>query len=177
MQKVKALSIMNSEYNKHGFYFLLASIFFSLIWVFYMMFFQSRPKLAEISPEEAGLSSEANSAETKQPWISTQALIATGKKVYKVQCALCHGAEGLGDGSPGLNPPPRNLVEGNWKQGGSQKSLFITLQKGVPGTSMLAFKHIPKVDRWALVHYIQSITKNKVNDDPKKLEEFARQAL
>ena len=106
-------------------------------------------------------------------WIATEDLIAHGNKVYQAQCALCHGAKGLGDGTPGLIPPPRNLVEGKWTLGGSSKELFSTLQKGIEGTSMVSFKHLPKRDRWALVHYIRSITKNKVPDDEKELEEFA----
>jgi len=32
------------------------------------------------------------------------------------------------------------------------------------------------VDRWSLVHFIRSITHNKIKDDPKKLEEFGKTA-
>ena len=41
---------------------------------------------------------------------------------------------------------------------------------------MAAFGHLPKVDRWAMVHWIRSITKNKKNLSDKEVEEFAKSA-
>ncbi len=111
-----------------------------------------------------------------RPWLSTDEGIAQGAKVYKIHCAVCHGAGGLGDGTPGLVPPPRNLVEGQWERGGSSKELFVTLRDGMEGSSMVSFKHLSAEDRWALVHYIRSITKNKPEDSLKELEEFAKSA-
>ena len=174
----------SSSYNKTGFYFFLFAIVFSSAWAGYFLAFKNKIELGEYavsSPEEAPPEQEEEevlgSEDSDQPWISSEKLIAYGNKVYQSQCAVCHGKKGLGDGTPGLIPPPRNLVEGQWKQGGSSKELFVTLQKGVEGTSMVSFKHLPKQDRWALVHYIRSITDNKVADDEKELEEFAQQAL
>ena len=166
-------------YNKLGFYFFLVTIGFSSLWAMYFLLVQNRIDLSEYSDQNLlqaqieGLSEE----EQARPWVSTANLISHGTKVYKTQCALCHGPKGLGDGTPGLIPPPRNLVEGKWRQGGSSKAMFITLQKGITGSSMVSFKHLPKIDRWALVHYVRSITNNKVSDDEKELEEFASQAL
>lgn len=38
--------------------------------------------------------------------------IAAGKKLYEMNCALCHGVTGLGDGEAGkdLKPPPANIA-------------------------------------------------------------------
>ena len=161
-------------YNVLGFYFFLATMAFSCLWAGYFLIFKNKIDLGEYaglnipSPVE-GLSEE----EKARPWLKTENLISQGHKVYKAQCALCHGDKGLGDGTPGLIPPPRNLVEGKWKQGGSSKALFLTLQKGVEGTSMVSFKHLPKTDLWAVTHYIRSITNNKVPDNEKELEDFA----
>ena len=165
-------------YNSLGFYFFLAAMAFSSLWASYFLIFKNKIDLGEyaesaLSPSMEGLSE----AEQARPWILTENLVSIGHKVYKAQCALCHGDKGLGDGTPGLIPPPRNLVEGKWKQGGSSKALFLTLQKGMEGTSMVSFKHLPKFDRWALVHYIRSITNNKAPDNEKELEEFGAQAL
>ena len=101
-----------------------------------------------------------------------------GQKTYTNNCSVCHGAKGAGDGPGGvaLNPPPRNLIEGKWKRGGDSIALYTTLQKGLEGTSMAAFGHLPTVDRWALVQYIRSITQDKTADDPAKLEAFAQTA-
>lgn len=175
-----------SAHNRMGFYFFLFSIGFSSLWAGWLLVFKNSIDLGEYKGQPIPLASaegenteelaNASPKETGPLWISTEELISQGSQVYKTQCAVCHGVEGLGDGTPGLIPPPRNLVEGKWKQGGSSKALFITLQKGVEGTSMVSFQHLSKSDRWALVHYIRSITNNKVPDDTKELEEFAAQA-
>ncbi len=166
-------------YNKWGFYFFLATLSFSCIWAGYFLFAKNTIDLGEYEglARQAQTSDSLSLEERAQPWRATKNLIAHGHKVYSAQCALCHGAKGLGDGTPGLIPPPRNLVEGQWKIGGDSKTLFITLQKGIEGTSMVSFKHLPKIDRWAVAHYVRSITKNKVPDNEKELEEFAGQAL
>ena len=175
------------HYNKYGLLLLLFVTLFSVVWIGYLFFAKGTIDLSEFEDSTKkegeqevateGKIKEPKKEESASPWIASEALIKQGTTVYQTQCAVCHGPKGLGDGTPGLDPPPRNLVEGKWKQGGSAKDLFITLQKGIEGTSMVAFKHLSKEDRWALVHYIQSITKNKVIDDAKTLEEFGKTAL
>lgn len=163
---------LDSSYNKKGLLFLIGTIGVGLLFIGYLSIFKMEIDLKEQVPDEP------EGVVIAEPWISTDLLLEKGKTLYKAQCALCHGVKGLGDGSPGLVPPPRNLVEGKWRTGsGSSEHLFIVLTDGISGSSMVPFKHIPKVDRWALVHYVRSITKNKVKDDPKKLEEFAKKAL
>ena len=166
-------------YNQFGFYFFVGTLVFSALWASYFLIFNNRIDLGEYSESspQSTVAELLSPEEKNRPWVSTDSLIAHGSKVYKAQCALCHGDKGLGDGTPGLVPPPRNLVEGKWKEGGSSKALFITLQKGIEGTSMVSFKHLPQVDRWAVVHYVRSITQNKVTDNEQELEEFAKQAL
>lgn len=166
------------HYNKTGFYAFLLTLVFSCFWVSYFLFVNNKIDLAEISEsvEESapeGLTSE----EQSRPWVSTANLVSHGAKIYQAQCALCHGAKGLGDGTPGLIPPPRDLVEGKWRLGGTPQALFSTLQKGIEGGSMVSFKHLPKLDRWALVHYVRSITQNKISYSEEELEEYAKTAL
>ena len=160
----------DSSYNKHGLLFLIGTTALSLLFIGYISFQQiDLGEQTQVAP-----STESDSSD----WILSDSLVQKGQVIYKAQCALCHGPKGLGDGNPGLVPPPRNLVEGKWKMGeGSAERLFQTLFEGIPNSSMVSFKHLPKADRWALVHYIRSITKNKVEDDPKKLEEFAKKVL
>lgn len=174
MKEIK-MSSENSKnsYNKMGFYFFLFTIGFSCLWASYFLIFNNRIDLGEYQKNQEA---EQQGQALGDLWVSSKELIAKGSKVYKAQCALCHGVSGLGDGTPGLVPPPRNLVEGKWVQGGSSKAMYITLQKGISGTSMASFQHLPKADRWAVIHYVRSITKNKVPDDEKELEEFAKKA-
>lgn len=178
MKKPGSPAPSKNSHNRLGFYFFLATLGFSCLWASWFLFVNNSIDLGEYEglPKTTAEPEGLNPEEKAMPWKSTENLIAHGHKVYKAQCALCHGAKGLGDGTPGLIPPPRNLVEGKWSRGGSSQALFITLQEGIEGSSMVSFKHLPKIDRWAVVHYVRSITNNKAPDDEKKLEEFAGQA-
>lgn len=92
-------------------------------------------------------------------------LVEKGKAVYAVNCAVCHGATGHGDGVAGaaLNPHPRDFTApaSKWTNGPSVKSLYVTLRYGVPGTGMAGYDTLPVADRWALVHFIRSIVTDK----------------
>jgi mono/diheme cytochrome c family protein len=94
---------------------------------------------------------------------STPQLVERGKKLFKMNCAVCHGEAGKGDGAgaAALKPPPRDLTKGEYKAGGSPKELFATLTKGLAGTAMAPFGHLPEGDRWALVHFVSSLNKSK----------------
>jgi mono/diheme cytochrome c family protein len=100
--------------------------------------------------------------------------LADGKKLYNNFCSQCHGANGAGDGKIGqinvvLMPPAYNsdqlkdLPEGK---------IFhsITYGKGMMGAHQY---QLTKLERWKLVHYVQSLQKQgqeatvveKVEDD------------
>jgi len=136
----------------------------------------------EVNPPEEAAAAPTSAAsgfvEVQEPYKSSSFQIDEGANVYKVTCAICHGVKGLGDGIAGksLKPKPRNLVEGKWINGGSRMALFKTVTNGIAGTSMAGFKQLPIEKRWAVIHYIRSITNNKVQDDDSKLEEFAKTA-
>ena len=173
-------------YNRGGFYAFLFSMVFSLLFFVYVGVIYPGINLREV-PEPAAQQATGDASapaavdvsNVTNPWVSSENMIAHGKAVYQNNCTICHGATGMGDGPAGksLVPPPRNLVEGKWKRGsGTEIDLFNTVKDGLPGTSMAPFGHLPLVDRWAVTHYVFSITKNKKNADPKKVEEFAKTA-
>ena len=41
---------------------------------------------------------------------------------------------------------------------------------------MVGFPHLTKEDRWAMVHFIRSLTKNKVKDNITQLKKFGATA-
>ncbi len=177
--------MQNDSYNRGGYIAFLFSMFFSLGFFLYVIGFHPGVDLKEVTPtapEQVVAGGEAAKAvdvtQIEKPWVESEDMIKHGAKVYASACAVCHGPTGAGDGPAGraLVPPPRNFIEGGWKQGGDSIGLFETIRKGIPGTSMAAFGHLPVVDRWAMVQFIRSITKDKVGDDPAKLEEFAKTA-
>ncbi|MBK9040711.1 MAG: c-type cytochrome [Bdellovibrionales bacterium] len=89
-------------------------------------------------------------------------------------CVSCHGKGGRGDGpgGAGIVPPPLDLVAGRWRKGGSSKELFVTISEGIDGTSMGSYGHLDKIDRWALVQFVRSITERKSVDSLSDLEDF-----
>ena len=184
------------NYNKTGLYVLLVGCGISFICFFYVVFFSPPIKLAELTEElgtnikseestppadEHSLKASSDSPaglKTENPWVLSPAGLAQGQKAYQMYCASCHGPKGEGDGpaAGALKPPPRNLIIGDWQKGGSSIELYKTLNKGIEGTSMVSFSYLSKEDRWALVHYIRSLTQNKVKDDLKEVEKFAKTA-
>ncbi|MCO5141729.1 MAG: cytochrome C oxidase subunit IV family protein [Oligoflexia bacterium] len=93
--------------------------------------------------------------------VASPDLVEKGKAVYDVNCAVCHGASGMGDGIGGaaLNPKPRNFhgALAEWKNGGSFKAIYVTLVYGIPGSGMASYKALSPMDRITLTHYVRSL--------------------
>lgn len=89
-------------------------------------------------------------------------LAEKGKDLFKLHCASCHGAKGYGDGekAKGLNPPPRNYHTEPFKYGNDIASLYNTLLKGSPGTSMASFAQLSHEELMALAHYVRTQISN-----------------
>lgn len=166
------------QHNKGGLWAFLASVTFCVVFFIYIAFVHQGVDLKEVSEAETGAGTGPNLASVAKPWEENADFIARGEKVYALNCASCHGDKGAGDGVAGaaLNPKPRNFIEGKWTKGGQSHQLFATITNGIENTSMAPFGHLSKVDRWALVQFIRSITKNKVADDVAAVEKFAASA-
>lgn len=103
-------------------------------------------------------------AEMKPP-PSSPKLLALGKQIYSRQCAACHGTQGQGDGEAAylLYPKPRNFVAANyrlvssWERVPTDQDLFNTITRGMPGSAMPSWGHLPEEQRWALVYYVKSL--------------------
>lgn len=81
---------------------------------------------------------------------TTAADAAAGFSVYRGRCAGCHGIDASGTGAgPALNT-------GVFRYGHSDEDLFLTITKGVPGSSMPAFSLSGRVT-WQLVSYLRSL--------------------
>ena len=110
------------------------------------------------------LAAISKSAEIKPP-PSSPKIIALGKQVYAQQCAACHGVGGRGDGEAAylLYPKPRDLVVARyrfvstWERVPTDQDLFDTITRGMPGSAMPSWGHLPTEQRWALVYYVKSL--------------------
>jgi len=85
-----------------------------------------------------------------------------GKQLYEINCALCHGAEGQGNGpfSAFLTPiKPANLLQGN-PLTNSDGSMFIVISDGVPGRMPALRENLPGArERWDIVNYVRQLQK------------------
>ncbi len=182
------MGLDRNDYNKGGFFVFVFCMVFSFGFFLYISYIekgvvgidQPKLKVAVTTATAGGTAAQAPQEDVSKnatPWVSTPGLVAYGKEKFSTNCAICHGNSGMGDGAAGatLNPKPRNLVEGKWKAGGTTLQLHNTVTHGLPGTAMAPFGHIPKLDRWAIVHFIRSITKNAPADDAKAIEKFAKE--
>ena len=92
--------------------------------------------------------------------------LALGKQLFAKQCSPCHGAEGRGDGEAAylLYPRPRNFRAGKfrmvstWDGVPTDDDLFQTITRGMPGSAMPSWAHLPEEHRWALVAYVKSLS-------------------
>ncbi len=103
--------------------------------------------------------------------------ITKGKELYvKLTCVSCHGENGAGDGpsaptlkdSFGIPIVPRDFSSGAFRGGATGPDLYTRIAVGLGGTPMVAYPDdvLSPDDRWALVHYIQSLRQKdvEVND-------------
>ena len=171
------MSADQNSYNKGGLITFVISMVSSFAVLIYVSFLSGGIDLKEMKPQTPGAAqtqAQAGGAEApidvagvRDPWMPNDQLLAKGKQLFAQNCAMCHGAEGKGDGVAGasLNPKPRDLVEGKWKKGGTRLGLFEVITNGLPPSSMQGYKHMTANERWSLVHFIRGLTKNKTKDD------------
>lgn len=97
-----------------------------------------------------------------------QPSIKRGQKVYSEKCAFCHGETGKGDGPAAQfsSPRPRNFTKSHQKlrttafgKIPTDEDMFNSITRGMTGTAMPAWKHLPEVDRWSLVLYLKTLGK------------------
>jgi mono/diheme cytochrome c family protein len=91
--------------------------------------------------------------------IPTPELIELGSNIYKNSCAACHGNEGtgVGPGSVGLNPAPRNFtVSEGWVNGKTISGIYTSLHDGIPNSAMIAYDFLTPKEKFGLAHYIRS---------------------
>lgn len=98
-----------------------------------------------------------------------------GKKVYRENCAACHGERGDGEGPEAhrLKTKPRDFTTGIYKfrstPSGSpplDQDIFRAITRGVRGTSMLAQLQLSESERWAVVEYLKTFSRRFTEERP-----------
>ena len=114
-------------------------------------------------------------AQLKNPLPRTEAVIKRGQYVFNIYCSVCHGKQGLGDGSivPKFPRPPSLQSDKvrQWPDG----SIFHVITMGQNLMPSYA-SQVREADRWALIHYIRVLqrSQNPSAEDLKILEQESK---
>ena len=80
-----------------------------------------------------------------------KSVVERGKALFtRNGCAVCHGADGRGDGqvASSLKPPPRDFRDLQaYKNGYSVEEIARTIELGIPGSTMPVYPHVSTADR------------------------------
>lgn len=88
--------------------------------------------------------------------------ISNGGELYALNCAMCHGVKGQGDGVIGaaLVNPPADLTSAR-VVGLSDGAIFVTISAGVPGRMPNLNENFNVRQRWDVVNYIRAVIQNQ----------------
>ena len=143
-------------------YYVITLIAASLIVVYvFMRNFRAGEEAASVAPPPPEGTTSAAVVD-EQALAKDNSLADKGKGLFQINCASCHGPEGLGNGprAAGLTPPPRNYHTEKFKFGNDLVSIHNTIMKGSPGTSMPSFALLPLEDTWAIAHFVYTLIPN-----------------
>jgi len=122
----------------------------------------SGPALAS---EQPVWEAPAAAAKTPNPLELNKNSIAAGKKVFDVQCFVCHGTGGKGDGpaAPGLQRKLPDFTDSSlWEQ--ADGTLFWKISQGK--APMPTFETIlSETDRWNVINFLRSLSENPKQED------------
>ena len=98
---------------------------------------------------------------------SGQPDIPAGERVFRDNCAVCHGATGDGQGMAAhhFKMPPRDLTKGRFKfrstasgQIPSDADLVRTIVRGIPSTGMVPQDHLSGDEVRAVIAFVKSLS-------------------
>lgn len=144
----------------------------AIVWVFRENYLAG--KLAGLNaPPVEGRTTTAKTVDLRALAEQTD-LAVKGKTLFAVNCASCHGTRGEGDGdrAASLSPKPRNYRTEKFKFGDDVVSIYNTLLKGSPGTSMPSFQLLPPEDLFAMTHYVRTLIPNPAPTTPEILAQL-----
>jgi mono/diheme cytochrome c family protein len=102
-----------------------------------------------------------------KPFVLSGKNFGNAPQIYLKHCASCHGEEGFGDGKAAylLHPRPRDFSYGKFilvstdNRVPSDEDLLRTITRGLPGSAMAPWGHLPEQDRRSLVRYLRALAR------------------
>ncbi len=116
-------------------------------------------KMLNLRINQTGWVAPKSADNLKNPYEGSSDAIKAGKKLYKQNCAICHGNKGFGDGLAGmsLKPKPSNLTTATFNKQ-TDGAIFWKLTEGK--SPMPSYKTtFSEKQRWQVVNYLKSIKK------------------
>jgi len=100
----------------------------------------------------------AGAGSPENPLAADEVSLERGKLLYALNCALCHGESGLGDGpvAEKLLVNPADLTAENVanQQDGD---LFLVVTNGIPNLMPALRENLTVRDRWDVVNYLRTL--------------------
>ena len=148
---------MSTKPRTNLFYYVIVLIAAAAIALYvFMRNYRAGEEAATNAPPQAEQTTGGQKTVDERALAKDMSLATKGKQLFQINCASCHGPEGLGNGprAQGMTPPPRNYHTEKFKFGNDIVSIHNTIMKGSPGTSMPSFALLPLEDTWALAHFV-----------------------
>jgi len=103
----------------------------------------------------------------RSPVRGDPATLAAGEKIYRENCAACHGNAGKGDGPAAANLKPKPVDLTIHAPLHSEGELFWWVTYGIEKTAMGAWeKTLSDLQRWQVVQYIRQLALNSNSPTP-----------
>ena len=107
----------------------------------------------------------------KNPVATSENSIKAGRAVYARICRDCHGLQAKGDGikaPPGSKPA--NLIDAEWKYGGSDPEIFKTVKGGIKPFDVMEpwGKKISDTDIWNTINFLHDLAAKAAAKPPVK---------
>ena len=129
--------------------------------------------LKTFSNDFSGDYGSPTSIDIPKPLGSSAESIARGREVFvENQCTDCHGDQGRGDGKSaptledqwGYHIRPADLTK-RWtfRNGGSREDIYRTFSTGLDGSPMPSYEIDPPEDKWHLVNYVYSLSRDEAD--------------
>ncbi len=125
---------------------------------------------AVFSQQPAEFTIPPEAAKRSNPMRSTPVSLAEGRRAYKTQCAMCHGAKGDGKGELAVT---MQLQLRDWNdpaalKGFTDGELFFILDKG-KGQMPAQEGRMKPAQEWHLINFIRSLAKKtEAPEKPKR---------
>ena len=115
------------------------------------------PPPAQSIPIEGAISIPGMGA-PENPVPADEASLARGAELYAINCRMCHGPIGGGNGpvAPFLAVKPANLTS-DVVQAKSDGSFFLTISNGIDGRMPPLNENLTVPERWDVVNFVRTL--------------------